>query len=82
MSLPDPRREAEECLLTGRGLHMGQPLSSVAQGTLSCQEERRACDASNAKLGDNEIQTLASSGTSQSPHSTHRPCWVGSSIRP
>lgn len=61
-SLPDPYREVEECLLTGGGLHMGQPLFSAAQSTPSCQE-RRASEASNAKLGDDEVQTLVSLGT-------------------
>ena len=66
-SLPDPHREAEECLLTGGSLHMGQPLFSAAQSTPPCQE-RRASEVSNAKLGDDEVQTLVSLGTGQPPH--------------
>lgn len=58
------RREAEECLLTGGGLHTVQPPSSGM--------ERRACDATSTELSDDGFQMPTSLATGQAPLSTHR----------
>lgn len=57
-----------------RPAHGAAIVLTVVWSTLSCQKERRACEATDAKLGDNRVQRLASLATGQPPHpSTHRP---------